>query len=58
VRERQDIAREGLDAERERLREELTQQRTGAFFEAYMAKARAKMQIEYNTATIQALAGG
>jgi hypothetical protein len=29
--------------------------RTGAFFEAYMAKAREGMQVEYNAATIQAL---
>jgi peptidyl-prolyl cis-trans isomerase D len=58
VAERQDITPEGLNAERERLREELTSQRTGAFFEAYMAKARERMQIEYNNATIQQLVGG
>jgi peptidyl-prolyl cis-trans isomerase D len=55
ARERQDITPEGLDAERERLRDELTSMRTGAFFEAYMAKAREGMQVEYNAATIQAL---
>ena len=58
VKERQDITTEGLAGEGERLREELTSQRTGSFFEAYMAKARAKMQIEYNAATIQSITGG
>ena len=58
VDERQDITPEGLNAERERLREELTSQRTSAFFEAYMAKARERMQIEYNNATLQSLVGG
>ena len=58
VKERQDITKEGLAAEAERLREELTSLRTSAFFEAYMAKAREKMQIQYNAATIQAITGG
>jgi peptidyl-prolyl cis-trans isomerase D len=58
VVDRQDITPEGLNAERERLREDLTSQRTSAFFEAYMAKARQRMQIEYNNATIQQLIGG
>jgi peptidyl-prolyl cis-trans isomerase D len=58
AKERQDIAQAGLDAERERLREELTAQRTGAFFEAYMAKARTKMKIEYNNAAIQSIVEG
>ncbi len=58
VKERQDISKEGLAAEGERLREELTSARTGSFFEAYMAKARTKMQIEYNAATIQSITGG
>ena len=47
----------GLDAERENLREELTQQRAGAFFESYMAKARTKMKITYNEAAINTLLG-
>jgi peptidyl-prolyl cis-trans isomerase D len=55
AKERQDIAPQGLDADRERLRDELTSQRTGAFFEAYMAKARARMQVEYNAPVIQSL---
>jgi peptidyl-prolyl cis-trans isomerase D len=58
VKERQDMTKEGLAAEGERLREELTSLRTRSFFEAYMAKARAKMQIEYNAATIQSITGG
>ena len=58
VRDRQDITQEGLAAEGDRLREELTSLRTGTFFEAYMAKARAKMNIEYNAATIQSITGG
>ena len=58
ITERQDITPEGLAAEGERLREDLTRQRTGSFFDAYMARARAKMQIEYNPATIQSITGG
>ena len=58
VKERQDISKEGLAGEGERLRQELTSLRTGSFFEAYMAKARTKMQIEYNAATIQSITGG
>jgi peptidyl-prolyl cis-trans isomerase D len=58
VKERQDITQDGLAGEGDRLREELTSLRTGAFFEAYMAKARAKMNIEYNAATLQSITGG
>jgi peptidyl-prolyl cis-trans isomerase D len=58
VKDHQDITKDGLAAEGERLREELTSLRTGTFFEAYMAKARTKMRIEYNAATIQSITGG
>jgi peptidyl-prolyl cis-trans isomerase D len=57
VKERQEIVPAGLDADRETIRAELTSQRAGAFFEAYMAKARTKMTITYNDSVIQQLIG-
>lgn len=57
VKDKQDIVPTGLEADRENLRAELTQQRAGAFFESYMAKARTKMKITYNEAAISALLG-
>jgi peptidyl-prolyl cis-trans isomerase D len=55
--ERQEIVPAGLEADRETVRAELLQQRTGAFFNAYMTKARATMKIEYNEAAITSLVG-
>jgi len=53
AKDRQEMVPAGLDAARESLREELTNARASTFFEAYMAKARAKMTIAYNDAAIQ-----
>ena len=37
------------------MREELKQTRAGAFLDAYMTKAKAKMKISYNEEAISAL---
>jgi peptidyl-prolyl cis-trans isomerase D len=57
VRERQDIKPEALSTERDALRDELLQQRRQEFFAAYMAKAKTKMKISYNSDTIKTLLG-
>jgi peptidyl-prolyl cis-trans isomerase D len=57
VRDRQDILPQGLDNDRENLRNELTQQRANEFFSAYMAKAKQKMKIQYNEQTLNRLIG-
>jgi len=57
VDERQDISPTTLDAERESIRTELADQRGGTFFEAYMAKAKARMNIQYNDAALRTLTG-
>ncbi|MCC7044531.1 MAG: hypothetical protein IT183_11755 [Acidobacteria bacterium] len=57
VREKQDIVREGLEAQRETLRAQLTNQRRMEFFSAYMMKAMESMDISYNDQTITALLG-
>jgi peptidyl-prolyl cis-trans isomerase D len=57
LKERQDIKPEGLGADREALRDELVQQRRQEFFAAYMAKAKTKMRISYNSDTIKTLLG-
>lgn len=54
---RQDIVPATLDAERESVRADLANQRGGAFFEAYMTKARARMTIQYNDAAMRAVTG-
>ncbi|MCC7009286.1 MAG: peptidyl-prolyl cis-trans isomerase [Acidobacteria bacterium] len=55
--DRQDVSPTVLEAERESIRGELADQRGGAFFEAYMAKAKARMNIQYNDAALRALTG-
>ena len=57
VRERQEITPEALAAERDTLRNELTDQRRAAFFSAYMAKAMENMDVTYNEAVIAQLLG-
>jgi peptidyl-prolyl cis-trans isomerase D len=57
VVERQDVKPEMLDTEREALRNELLQERRDTFFQAYMAKAKAKFDIRYNESTIRTLLG-
>ena len=49
MKERQDIVPAGLEADRESIRADLVNQQAGAFFEAYMAKARARMPISTTT---------
>lgn len=57
VRERQDIVPEGLAAQRETVRGQLTNERRMEFFSAYMTKAMEAMEISYNAETITALLG-
>jgi peptidyl-prolyl cis-trans isomerase D len=57
VREKQDIVPEGLEAQRETLRAQLTNERRNEFFSAYMMKAMENMDISYNDRTINALLG-
>ena len=57
VIEHQNIVPTGLDAERDSIRADLTQQQGSAFFNAYMTKARTKMNIEYRDDAIRALTG-
>ena len=57
LRERQDIVPEGLEAQRETVRAQLTSQRRMDFFSAYMAKAMESMNVTYNEATVAALLG-
>ena len=57
VREKQDIVQEGLDAQREALRTQLTNDRRMEFFSAYMTKAMEDMEITYNEQTLQTLLG-
>jgi peptidyl-prolyl cis-trans isomerase D len=55
VREKQDIVPEGLESQRETLRDQLTNERRMEFFSAYMMKAMENMDITYNERTITAL---
>lgn len=55
VRERQDIVPEGLEAQRDTLRAQLTNERRMEFFSAYMSKAMEDMEITYNEQTLSAL---
>jgi peptidyl-prolyl cis-trans isomerase D len=57
VAEKQDIVPEGLAAQREQLRAQLTNERRMEFFGAYMMKAMENMEISYNDATIMSLLG-
>ncbi len=55
VSERAEVDPAALAAERETVRAQLTQQRRGEFFSAYMVKAKADMDIAYNETVIQKL---
>lgn len=57
VTDRQDIVAEGLEAQRETVRAQLTSERRNEFFSAYMTKAMENMAITYNAETITALLG-
>jgi peptidyl-prolyl cis-trans isomerase D len=57
VADKQDIDPTALATERDALRNELTEQRRSSFFGAYMRKAMADMDIEYNQRTVAALLG-
>lgn len=58
VVEKQAGTADGLKAEREALKGELLQQTRQEFFAAYMSKAKAKMKITINEATVKSLIGG
>lgn len=58
VVEKQAGTADGLKAEREQIKSELLQQTRQEFFAAYMSKAKAKMKIVQNDATIKSLIGG
>ena len=57
VKDRQAVDPAARDAARDGLRGELSQQRRGAFFSAYLAKAMEKMDIQYNTDTLKKIIG-
>jgi peptidyl-prolyl cis-trans isomerase D len=57
VRERQDMDGVAFVAERDLLRQELANARRQAFFNAYMEKAMARMNITYDEATINQVIG-
>jgi peptidyl-prolyl cis-trans isomerase D len=52
---REEVDPAALEAERESVREQLTRQRRGEFFSAYMEKAKTGMRIERDDAVIQLL---
>jgi parvulin-like peptidyl-prolyl isomerase len=58
VLDKQEGTPEGLAAERETIRGQLLQQNRQEFFAAYMTKAKARMKITVNEATVQQLIGG
>ncbi len=58
VVEKQAGTADGLKTEREQIKSELLQQTRQEFFAAYMSKAKAKMKIVTNDATIKSLIGG
>jgi peptidyl-prolyl cis-trans isomerase D len=55
VVEKQDVVAADFEAARSGLRTELEQQKRSTFFASYMVKAKEKMRIEPNDATIKAL---
>ena len=57
VKTKQAIDAAARDAARAALQTELAQQRQGAFFSAYMAKAMEKMEIVYNNETLDKIIG-
>lgn len=58
VVEKQAGTADGLKAERDAIKVELLQQTRQEFFAAYMSKAKAKMKITINEATVKSLIGG
>jgi peptidyl-prolyl cis-trans isomerase D len=58
VVEKQAGTQDGLKAERDSIKSELLQNTRQEFFAAYMSKAKAKMKITINEATVKALIGG
>jgi peptidyl-prolyl cis-trans isomerase D len=58
VVEKQAGTPEGLKTERDSIKSELLQNTRQEFFAAYMSKAKAKMKITINEATVRALIGG
>jgi peptidyl-prolyl cis-trans isomerase D len=58
VKARQDVKPEDMAAGKDLLRDEMSQQRRGEFFAAYMNKAREKMTLTYNNEAIQQLLSG
>ena len=58
VLEKQAGTPEGLAAERDTLRGQLLQQARQEFFASYMTKAKTKMKIQINQATVKQLIGG
>ena len=57
VKERQDVKPEDMAAGKDALRDELLDQRRGAFFTSYMTHAREKMTINFNQEAIQMVLG-
>lgn len=57
VKTKQPVDTAARDAARSALQTELAQQRQGAFFSAYMAKAMEKMEITYNNETLDKIIG-
>jgi peptidyl-prolyl cis-trans isomerase D len=55
VKEKQDVKPEEMAAGLPQLRAELRQQQQGEFFGAYMVKARDRMTLTYNQATIESV---
>lgn len=58
VVEKSEPTAEGLAAERDTLRSQLLQQARQEFFASYMSKAKTKMKIQINEATVKQLIGG
>ena len=58
VVEKSEPTSEGLAAERDTLRGQLLQQARQEFFASYMTKAKTKMKIQINEATVKQLIGG
>ena len=58
VAERQDIKPEEMATGKDGLRDELAEQRRGAFFSSYMRKAQQRMSIEFSQEAIKQILGG
>ena len=57
VLEKQETAPDQLALARDKFRDELLADRRSRFFVAYMAKAKQKMRIDINQATLQRVVG-